>query len=67
MPAAVRHAFQVAVTDGLHGVLWGGVALAFLTFLTTWLVREIPLRSGAAPKPDDDADVPVEGAVGHLG
>jgi EmrB/QacA subfamily drug resistance transporter len=66
MAAGTRHAFQVAVTDGLHGVLIGGTALAFLTFLTTWLVREVPLRSGAAPT-GDDAELPVEGAVGHLG
>jgi len=25
--------------------------LAVLTFLTAWLIREIPLRSGAAPAP----------------
>ena len=50
-PQAVQHAFKAAVTDGLHSVMIGGTVLALLTFLTTWLVREIPLRSGAAPTP----------------
>jgi MFS family permease len=49
LPAAVQLAFKTAVTDGLHSVLIGGTALAFLTFLFTWLIREIPLRSGAQP------------------
>ena len=49
LPAAVQHAFKQAVTDGLHSVLIGGTVLGLLTFLTTWLIREIPLRSGAAP------------------
>ena len=47
-------------------MLIGGTALALLTFLTTWLVREVPLRSGALPA-EDGAEAPVEGAVGHLG
>ncbi|MEY9967816.1 EmrB/QacA subfamily drug resistance transporter [Streptacidiphilus sp. MAP12-16] len=58
LPAGVRHAFQVAVTDGLHGVLLGGAILAFVAFLFTWLIREVPLRSGAAPAPE-----PVEKIV----
>ena len=49
LPAPVREAFKLAVTDGLHSVLIGGTVLAFLTFLVTWLIREVPLRSGAAP------------------
>ncbi|QMU77619.1 MFS transporter [Streptacidiphilus sp. PB12-B1b] len=49
LPGAVQLAFKSAVTDGLHSVLIGGTALAFLTFLFTWLVREVPLRSGAQP------------------
>ena len=49
LPVAVQHAFKAAVTDGLHSVVIGGTVLAFLTFLTTWLVRETPLRSGATP------------------
>ena len=51
LPIAVQHAFKAAVTDGLHSVLIGGTVLAVLTFLTAWLIREIPLRSGAAPAP----------------
>jgi EmrB/QacA subfamily drug resistance transporter len=58
LPVAVQHAFKVAVTDGLHSVLIGGTALAFLTFLVTWLIREVPLRSGAAP-----SDEPAKEAV----
>ncbi len=54
-PATVQHAFKVAVTDGLHSVLIGGTVLALLTFLVTFLIREVPLRSGAAP-----SDEPAE-------
>ena len=49
LPAAVQLAFKTAVTDGLHSVLIGGTVLAFCTFLFTWLIREVPLRSGAQP------------------
>lgn len=49
LPVAVQHAFKAAVTDGLHSVLIGGTALGLLTFVTTWLIQEVPLRSGAAP------------------
>ena len=70
MPAAIAHAFKVGVTDGLHGVLLGGAVLSLLTFLVTWLIREIPLRSGALPPADgegvvstagDTADAPAPG------
>jgi EmrB/QacA subfamily drug resistance transporter len=55
LPAPLQDAFKLAVTDGLHSVLIGGTILALLTFLVTWLIREVPLRSGAAPTSDEPA------------
>ncbi|MEV6862472.1 DHA2 family efflux MFS transporter permease subunit [Streptosporangium subroseum] len=48
MPASVRDAFRAAVSSGLHGVLIGAAVLSVVAFAATWLIREIPLRTGAA-------------------
>jgi EmrB/QacA subfamily drug resistance transporter len=47
LPTVVRDAFQLGVTNGLHGVVMGGAILAAVAFAIAWLVREVPLRDGS--------------------
>lgn len=47
LPEPVRDAFATAVTSGLHGILVGLFALALITVVTAWAVREVPLRTEA--------------------
>jgi EmrB/QacA subfamily drug resistance transporter len=50
LPAAIRDAFKLGVTNGLHGTVLGGAVLAFAGFVVAWFIREVPLR-GSAPAP----------------
>ncbi len=49
LPGPVQDAFKTGITSGLHGTVIGGAALAFLTFLLAWFIREVPLRGSAKP------------------
>ncbi|WP_329253446.1 MFS transporter [Actinoallomurus sp. NBC_01490] len=52
LPQMVQDAFNLGVTNGVHGVVVGGAVLAFAGFLVAWLIREVPLRgSGPAAAP----------------
>jgi EmrB/QacA subfamily drug resistance transporter len=52
LPAAVRDAFKIGVTSGLHGIVVGGAVLALAGFVVAWFIREVPLRgSGPTPAP----------------
>ncbi len=46
LPPPVRDAFADAVSDGLHGVLIGGVVIGLLACLIAPLIRAVPLRTG---------------------
>ncbi len=50
LPAPVREAFKLGVTNGLHGTVVGGAALAFAGFVVAWFIREVPLRA-SVPAP----------------
>jgi EmrB/QacA subfamily drug resistance transporter len=53
LPAAVRDAFQAAVTSGVTtAFLWAG-AVALLAVVAAWLIREVPLRGSAPTKKAD--------------
>lgn len=45
LPAELRHAFETAVTSGLHGVLIGGAALTGVAFVVTLFVKQVELRA----------------------
>ncbi|GAA4237396.1 EmrB/QacA subfamily drug resistance transporter [Streptosporangium album] len=47
MLPSVREAYRTAVTSGLHGILLGAAVLSVIAFAASWLLREIPLRTGA--------------------
>ncbi|MGH3793278.1 MAG: MFS transporter [Pseudonocardiaceae bacterium] len=50
LPAAARHLFQQAVTDGITGVFAWGAAISAVGFVLAWFIRHVPLRGGA-PQP----------------
>ncbi|MEV0530042.1 MDR family MFS transporter [Streptomyces sp. NPDC050439] len=58
MPQQVRHAYQAAVTSGLHGTIVVALVLSVLMFAVSWLVREVPLRTVAGQDLDDDDTAP---------
>lgn len=63
LPAAVRTAYEAAVTSGVTtAFLWAGAA-AVLAVGAAWLVRETPMRSGTAVDPAD-AEKVLEPAAG---
>jgi hypothetical protein len=62
LPAPVRHGLQIAFSDSLHVVFLAAVPFAFLAFLLTLLLREVPLRTSMAPNaaqplPDGGAEL----------
>jgi EmrB/QacA subfamily drug resistance transporter len=68
LPAPVRDAFKLGVTNGLHGTVLGGAVLALAGFVVAWFIREVPLR-GSAPKtapagPATSATSPASAAAG---
>ncbi|HET9379763.1 MAG TPA: MDR family MFS transporter [Streptomyces sp.] len=52
LPAAVREAYQYAVSDGTHGAFLLGSVIAVLALVAAVLVREVPLKEAGGPKPD---------------
>lgn len=62
LPEAAREAYQYAVVSGTHAAFLLGTAVAVLSFLVAFFVKEIPLK-GAAPDdsgagPDAGPDTP---------
>jgi hypothetical protein len=47
LPAAARIAFQDAFAAALHPVFLTAAGVSLLAFALTWLLREVPLRTGA--------------------
>jgi EmrB/QacA subfamily drug resistance transporter len=47
LPAAARNAFEQAFASALHPVFLTAAAVSLLAFALTWLLREVPLSSGA--------------------
>jgi EmrB/QacA subfamily drug resistance transporter len=59
LPAPVQEAFKAGITNGLHGTMLGGAALALLGFVVAFFVKEVPLRSGRAPATPTEAEATV--------
>ncbi|MFD8571778.1 MDR family MFS transporter [Streptomyces sp. NPDC059639] len=64
MPQRIRHAYEAAVTSGLHGTVVVAFVLAVLMFAVSWLVREVPLRTVAGQDLDRAAEAPPGPAAG---
>ncbi len=56
LPAAVREAYQQAVTNGIHTVFQWAAVFVLLAIAVTWVIREVPLR-GSNSTPVDAAIV----------
>jgi hypothetical protein len=44
LPAAVREAYQQAITSGVHQVFLWGAAIAVVAVVAAWFIHEVPLR-----------------------
>jgi EmrB/QacA subfamily drug resistance transporter len=44
LPAAVREAYQQAITSGVHEVFLWGAAIAVAAVAAAWFIHEVPLR-----------------------
>ncbi len=55
LPAALREAYQHAVSSGTHAAFLLGAAVAIVVLVASVFVKEVPLK-GAGPKPDAPAD-----------
>jgi EmrB/QacA subfamily drug resistance transporter len=54
LPPAAHDAYVHAVASALHPVFVVASAIAGVSFLLTWLLREVPLRSSTRPLSGDD-------------
>ena len=54
LPPAVHNAYMHAVAAALHPVFVAASLIAAFSFLLTWLLREVPLRSSTRPLSGDD-------------
>jgi hypothetical protein len=53
LPAPVRHDVFLAIAHAIQGVFWWSAPIAVLVFILAWCVKEVPLRSNAAPPPSE--------------
>ena len=51
LPPHVRDLYVRAFADSLHPVFIVGAGIAVLSFLLTWMLRELPLRKSTEPVP----------------
>ncbi|WP_055567867.1 MDR family MFS transporter [Streptomyces atriruber] len=57
LPAAIRDAYQHAVSAGTHSAFLLGAGISVVALLASFFVKEVPLRgSGPADKPAGDAE-----------
>jgi EmrB/QacA subfamily drug resistance transporter len=54
LPAPVREAYEYAVADGTHLVFLVAAAAALLSFVAAWFIKEVPLKGGEQPSPDEE-------------
>jgi len=53
LPAPVRHDVFFAISHAIQGVFWMAVPAALAVFVLAWFIKEVPLRSSAAPPPSE--------------
>jgi len=54
LPAPVRHDVFFAISHSLDGVFFWAVPAAIAVFVLAWFIKEVPLRSSAAPPPKEE-------------
>ncbi|WAL97063.1 MDR family MFS transporter [Streptomyces sp. Je 1-369] len=63
LPAAIRDAYQHAVSAGTHSAFLLGAGISVVALIAAFFVKEVPLRgSGPADKAAGDADKPAGNA-----
>jgi EmrB/QacA subfamily drug resistance transporter len=65
LPAAARHAFQQAVTDGITSLFLWGTVVAAVGIVVALFIRQVPLRGSV--RPAEPATGPTESAIGPTG
>jgi len=53
LPAPVKHDVFFAIAHAIQGVFWWAAPIAMLVFVLAWWIKEVPLRSSAAPPPTE--------------
>jgi EmrB/QacA subfamily drug resistance transporter len=53
LPEPIRHDVFYAIAHAIQGVFWWAAPVAVLVFVLGWLIKEVPLRSSAAPPPSE--------------
>ncbi|MFI7129470.1 MDR family MFS transporter [Nonomuraea sp. NPDC050153] len=56
LPEAARHLFQQAVTDGITTLFTWGAAVTAVGIVLAFFIRQVPLRSAAAPAAGSEAE-----------
>jgi EmrB/QacA subfamily drug resistance transporter len=56
LPAPVRMAYEHAVANGTHSVFLLAAAIAALTFIAAWFIKEVPLKDAEAQKSPEEPD-----------
>ncbi|MFD6415606.1 MDR family MFS transporter [Streptomyces sp. NPDC060194] len=64
LPAAVREAYQYAVSSGTHSAFLLGSAIAVLGLVAAFFVKEVPLRGAGAPAAPAAPPVPEAAGAG---
>ncbi|HEY7011720.1 MAG TPA: MDR family MFS transporter [Streptosporangiaceae bacterium] len=54
LPALVKHDVFFAISHALDGVFFWAVPAAIAVFVLAWFIKEVPLRSSAAPPPKEE-------------
>jgi MFS family permease len=53
LPALIRHDVFYAIAHAIDGVFMLAAPAALLVFVLAWFIKEVPLRSSAAPPPSE--------------
>ncbi len=53
LPALVKHDVFYAIAHAIDGVFYLAAPAAFAVFVLAWFIKEVPLRSSAAPPPSE--------------
>ncbi|WP_329456710.1 MFS transporter [Streptomyces sp. NBC_01497] len=64
MPAPLRHIMEVAYGHGVGDVFLYAAPCAFVAFVVTWFIKEVPLRTRAVGDPSQNPQEPAPAATG---
>jgi MFS family permease len=53
LPGPIKHDVFFAIAHAIQGVFYLAAPIAILVFVLAWFIKEVPLRSSAAPPPSE--------------